>query len=231
MAFQPIICWSTQSIIGYEALVRGSQGESAAQVLSRVTQQNKYYFDQACRVKAIETASRLGLDKILSINFMPNAVYRPETCIRATIEAADLYGFDITRIMFEVTEGEQILDHQHLLNIFQSYAARGFITAIDDFGAGFAHEDWLFSLKPRVLKLDMDLIRAIDRHPEKQQRLQQILTQCHLLGCKVLAEGVETVMELDYLVAQGIDWFQGYYFAKPQLERLQSATELSCWRV
>ena len=54
---------------------------------------------------------------------MPNAVYNPETCIRATIEAADLYGFDIRNIMFEVTEGEQILSHSHLLKIFQSYAA------------------------------------------------------------------------------------------------------------
>ncbi len=102
MAFQPIIEWSSQSVIGYEALVRGANGEGAAAVLSQVTRKNKYYFDQACRVKAIETATRLGLDKILSINFMPNAVYKPETCIRATIEAADLFGFDIRNIMFEV---------------------------------------------------------------------------------------------------------------------------------
>lgn len=230
MAFQPIIEWSSQSVVGYEALVRGAQGEGAATVLAKVTEQNKYYFDQACRVKAIETATRLGLNKLLSINFMPNAVYNPETCIRATIEAADLYGFDIRNIMFEVTEGEQILSHSHLLNIFQSYAARGFITAIDDFGAGFAHEDWLHSLKPRVLKLDMALIRHIDQSTEKQQRLQQILTLCALLGSKVLAEGVETAAELTYLAAQGIDWFQGYFFARPQLEQLQSEAELSCWQ-
>ena len=230
MAFQPIIEWSSQSIVGYEALVRGSQGEGAATVLARINEHNKYYFDQACRVKAIETATRLGLSKLLSINFMPNAVYNPETCIRATIEAADLYGFDIRNIMFEVTEGEQILSHSHLLKIFQSYAARGFITAIDDFGAGFAHEDWLHSLKPRVLKLDMALIRDIDQSTEKQQRLQQILTQCALLGCKVLAEGVETAAELTYLAAQGIDWFQGYFFARPQLEVLQTEAELQCWQ-
>jgi EAL domain-containing protein (putative c-di-GMP-specific phosphodiesterase class I) len=230
MAFQPIIEWSSQSIVGYEALVRGAQGEGAGTVLARVTDANKYYFDQACRVKAIETATRLGLKKLLSINFMPNAVYNPETCIRATIEAADLYGFDIRNIMFEVTEGEQILSHSHLLNIFQSYAERGFITAIDDFGAGFAHEDWLHSLKPRVLKLDMALIRDIDQSAEKQQHLQQILAQCALLGCKVLAEGVETAAELAYLAAQGIDWFQGYFFARPLLEQLQSEAELSCWQ-
>lgn len=230
MAFQPIIEWSSRSIVGYEALVRGEQGEGAAQVLSQVTEQNKYYFDQACRVKAIETATRLGLDKILSINFLPNAVYNPETCIRATIEAADLYGFDIRNIMFEVTEGEQILSQQHLLHIFQSYSERGFITAIDDFGAGFAHEDWLYALKPRVLKLDMELIRAIDQDPAKQQRVLAIQQQCELLGCRLLAEGVETAEELSWLSFIGIDWFQGYLFAKPQLEQLQSAAELPVLR-
>lgn len=226
MAFQPIVEWSSRSIVGYEALVRGEHGEGAGHVLAKVTTQNKYYFDQACRVKAIETATRLGLDKILSINFLPNAVYNPETCIRATIEAADLYGFDIRNIMFEVTEGEQILSQSHLLHIFQSYSERGFITAIDDFGAGFAHEDWLHSLKPRVLKLDMALIRGIDQDASKQQRVLAIQQQCGLLGCKLLAEGVETVDELSWLAFIGIDWFQGYVFAKPQLEHLSTAAEL-----
>ena len=227
MAFQPIIEWSSQSIIGYEALVRGEHGEGAAQVLSRVTEQNKYYFDQACRVKAIETATRLGLDKLLSINFFPNAVYNPETCIRATIEAADMYGFDIRNIMFEVTEGEQILSHRHLLHIFQSYAERGFITAIDDFGSGFAHEDWLSTLKPRVLKLDMALIRDIDQDLAKQQRLLTIQAECELLGTQLLAEGIESAAELAWLVSIGIDWFQGYYFARPLLEQLQPAAEIA----
>ena len=99
MAFQPIIDWSVQDIIGYEALVRGPEGQGAGWVFEQINDSNKYYFDQACRVKAIETASKLGLKKLLSINFLPNAVYNPETCIRATIEAGDLFGFDITQFM------------------------------------------------------------------------------------------------------------------------------------
>lgn len=227
MAFQPIVEWSSRSVVGYEALVRGEHGEGAAQVLARVNEHNKYYFDQSCRVKAIETASRLGMTQLLSINFMPNAVYNPETCIRATLEAADYYGFDIRNIMFEVTEGEQILSQQHLLHIFQSYSARGFITAIDDFGAGFAHEDWLQTLKPRVLKLDMALIRDIDASVQKQQRILAIQQQCDLLGCRLLAEGVESLAELQWLSFIGIDWFQGYLFAKPQLEMLQTAADIA----
>lgn len=230
MAFQPIIDWSLQDIVGYEALVRGPEGQGAGWVFEHINDNNKYYFDQACRVKAIETASRLGLKKLLSINFLPNAVYNPETCIRATIEAGDLFGFDITQIMFEVTEGEQIIDQAKLKRIFESYAKRGFITAIDDFGSGYASLAWLTSLRPAVLKLDMGLIRDIDTDPAKQTVLQGILTACSELNTKVLAEGIETKAELDYLVQSGIEWFQGYFFAKPQLERLLTHTEINGWR-
>ncbi len=230
MAFQPIIDWSLQDIVGYEALVRGPEGQGAGWVFEQINDSNKYYFDQACRVKAIETAAKLGLKKLLSINFLPNAVYNPETCIRATIEAADLFGFDITQIMFEVTEGEQITDQAKLKRIFESYAKRGFITAIDDFGSGYAGLGWLTSLKPAVLKLDMGLIRDIDQDTVKQAVLKGILTVCSELGTKVLAEGVESKAELDYLVSTGISWFQGYYFAKPQLEKLLGQAEINGWR-
>ena len=164
---------------------------------------------------------------MLSINFLPNAVYNPETCIRATIEAADLYGFDIHKIMFEMTEGEQIVDRAKLMRIFESYAKRGFITAIDDFGSGFADLSWLEALRPQVLKLDMTLIRDIDLDKEKQLAVDEILRICLELNTRVLAEGIETEAELNYLAGIGIEYFQGYYFAKPQLEYLSSYEELS----
>ncbi|MDT3335255.1 EAL domain-containing protein [Shewanella sp. SP1S1-7] len=227
MAFQPIIHWPSRENHGYEALVRGPNGEGAGWVFERINESNKYYFDQACRVKAIETASKLGLDKMLSINFLPNAVYNPETCIRATIEAADMYGFDIHKIMFEVTEGEQIVDRAKLVRIFESYAKRGFITAIDDFGSGFADLSWLDALRPQVLKLDMTLIRDIDVDKEKQQAVDEILRICLELNTRVLAEGVESEAELNYLAGIGIEYFQGYYFAKPKLEYLTTYEELN----
>ncbi|HSG53214.1 MAG TPA: EAL domain-containing protein, partial [Rheinheimera sp.] len=82
MAFQPIIDWHSKNIFAYEALVRGPNGEGAGWVFERINDSNKYYFDQACRVRAIETAARLGCDRYLNINFLPNAVYNPETCIK-----------------------------------------------------------------------------------------------------------------------------------------------------
>lgn len=227
MAFQPIIDWQNQVVCAYEALVRGPEGQGAGWVFEHINDGNKYYFDQACRVKAIETAARLGCNTYLNINFLPNAVYNPETCIKATIEAADLYGFDLTKLVFEVTEGEQIPDKDHLNRIFRSYAKRGFKTAIDDYGSGYATLDWLVELKPHILKLDMQLIRNIENNPAKQFIVEQTISQCELQGTQVLAEGVETKAELECLLELGIRYYQGYYFARPELERLITTAELS----
>ena len=228
MAFQPIIDWHAKNIFAYEALVRGPNGEGAGWVFERINDGNKYYFDQACRVRAIETAARLGCDRYLNINFLPNAVYNPETCIKATIEAADLYGFDLAKLIFEVTEGEQIPDKARLNRIFKSYAKRGFRTAIDDYGSGFATLEWLIELKPHILKLDMQLIRNIDKEPAKQHIVEQTLVQCELQGTTVLAEGIETEDERDYLVGVGIRYLQGYLFAKPHLEQLLTVDQIHC---
>lgn len=220
MAFQPIVDIQEQKIIAYEALVRGPNGEGAGWVFERVTHDNRYYFDQACRVKAIETAAELGCEHFLHINFLPNAVYSPESCIKATIEAADLYGFDLTKLVFEVTEGEETVSKSHLQRIFASYSARGFLTAIDDYGSGYASHQWLVELRPHILKLDRTLIIDIDQHPEKQQEVRQVRAQCELQGTRVLAEGIETEAEMRTLAALGVRYMQGYLFARPEFKGL-----------
>ena len=78
-------------VFAHEALVRGPNGESAATVLSQVNDHNRYRFDQACRVKAIKGAAELGLTQPVSINFLPNAIYKPEVCIRTTLEQGYLF--------------------------------------------------------------------------------------------------------------------------------------------
>ena len=97
-AFQPIIHSEEQSIFGYEALVRGVNGESAYEVLKQVTDDKRYAFDQIGRQKAIRIASELQLESMLSINFLPNAVYEPEHCIQSTLNAAAAVNFPIENI-------------------------------------------------------------------------------------------------------------------------------------
>ncbi|MHC6228569.1 EAL domain-containing protein [Arthrobacter sp. MMS24-T111] len=223
MAFQPIYDAVAGRVWGYEALVRGVAGEGAYEVLRRVSPEQKYRFDQDCRVKAIELAARLfpaGEDLMLSINFMPNAVYEPAACLRATLLAAAKADFPLSSIMFEFTENEEVTDTAHLTNIITEYRKHGFITAIDDFGAGHAGLGLLVDFQPDLIKIDMKLIRGIDASPARQAVVAGIVAIAGKLDISVLAEGIETEAEYRVLHSAGVRLLQGYWFAKPAFEQL-----------
>jgi EAL domain-containing protein (putative c-di-GMP-specific phosphodiesterase class I) len=222
MAFQPIVDLNQQRVWGYEALVRGPNGESAWSVLSQVTDDIRYRFDQAARVLAIETAGRLyaGRDLKLSINFMPNAVYEPAACIQKSLAAARRVDFPHKNLMFEFTENERMEDPAHVQKIVEAYRAFGFWTALDDFGAGYAGLGLLGRLQPDLIKIDMELLRDIHQSRAKQAIVAGIVGIARELDITVLGEGVESDDELTVLRAAGISLFQGYHFAKPALMAL-----------
>ena len=225
MAFQPIINIKENTVFGYEALVRGLNGEPAADILSKLVDENRYTFDQAIRVKAIQLASSLNLTGMLSINFLPNAVYNPQTCIRATLEAANTLGFPTEKIMFEVTEAEKVTDHEHLKGIFKEYKKHNFTTAIDDFGAGYAGLNLLADWQPDIIKLDMGLVRDIDKDKVRQALVSAMISACKGLNIDVIAEGIETADEFKTLLQMNVSLFQGYLFAKPEFEALPVLTD------
>ena len=227
MAFHPIVDLDRGVVWGYEALVRGTQGQPAGQILSQVDESRQYKFDQACRVKAIELAGRLfpRTDETrLSINFMPNAVYEPAACIRTSLETARRVGFDTRRIMFEFTENERMVDTKHVARIIAEYKRLGFITAIDDFGAGHAGLNLLANLQTDLIKIDMEIIRGVTDSAARQAIIAGILVMARALDITIIAEGIETEAELATLRDAGINLFQGFLFAKPALEDLPTVS-------
>lgn len=221
-AYQPIVDVNLRSVYGHEALVRGPNGESAASVLAQVNEDNRYRFDQACRVKAIKGASALGMAEHLSINFLPNAIYKPELCIRTTLEAARTHGFPVDRIIFEVTEGERVDDGPWFASILREYQRCGFKTAIDDFGAGFAGLSLLADFQPDLIKIDMGLVRNIDTDRARRTIVQNLVRMCEDMKILVIAEGIETAPERDALRDTGIHLMQGYFFARPAFQAVAS---------
>jgi EAL domain-containing protein (putative c-di-GMP-specific phosphodiesterase class I) len=220
MAFQPIVDVESGEIYAHEALVRPSGGGTAAEVLEQINESNRYAFDQSCRVKAIELAARLEMSTLLSINFLPNAVYQPAACLRKTFDAAQRLGFPLHHLMFEVTENEPSRDVGHLRSIFKEYKSHGMITAVDDFGAGHSGLNMLADFQPDIVKIDMALTRNIDDDRVRQAITRAVVSLCRDLHITVIAEGVETINEAAALRGLGIRLFQGYLFAKPALERL-----------
>jgi EAL domain-containing protein (putative c-di-GMP-specific phosphodiesterase class I) len=221
-AYQPIVDIDSKQVFAHEALVRGPNGEGAGSVLAQVNEQNRYRFDQACRVKAIKGAKDLAIKEHISINFLPNAIYKPELCIRTTLEAARVHGFPLDRIIFEVTEGERVEDGPWFAKILREYKRCGFKTAIDDFGAGYAGMKLLADFQPDMVKIDMDLIRGVESSRPRQAIVRGLVRLCQEMGITVVAEGIETLAERDFLRDAGIRFMQGYLFAKPAFRAVAS---------
>jgi len=195
-------------------------------VLDRVDEANRFRFDQACRVEAIRTAAQLDMTSMLSINFLPNAIYRPEVCIQTTLVAARANSFPINRIIFETTEGERVNDGKWLAEVFREYQRQGFLTAIDDFGAGYAGLTLLADFQPDIIKIDMALVRHIDQNKPRQAIVKGIVRICEQLDIQVIGEGVETLEECLFLQGVGVRLIQGYLFSKPLFEAICRAENL-----
>lgn len=231
MAFQPIVDVISGEAFAHEALVRGVNGEGASDILSLVTPENRYAFDQQCRVAAIEGAVEAGLLKTkarLSINFLPNAVYSPAACIQLTLKTAAAAGMPLNRLIFEFTEGEEMADTDHVKNIVDTYRQMGFATAIDDFGAGYAGLGLLVNFPTDFIKLDMELIRGIDVNVPRRMVVSGIVRIAESLGITVIAEGVESAGEYQTLVDLGVRYAQGFFIARPGFRRLPVPQESTC---
>ncbi|WP_343528884.1 EAL domain-containing protein [Sphingomonas sp.] len=223
MAFQPIVDTRTRRPFAYEALIRGVEGESAYSVLSQVNEANRYSFDQACRVKAIETAMAAGImasGARLSINFLPNAVYSPMACIQLTLRTAQAHGLPLDRLIFEFTENEQMGAPEHVSSIIDTYKQIGFSVAIDDFGAGHSGLDRFVRFHPDEVKLDMELVRGIDTDARRRAIVRAMVGMCAELDTLLIAEGIETAAEAATLNALGVLYHQGFWYARPALETL-----------
>ena len=223
MAFQPIVDVEAGTVYAYEALVRGPAGEGAMTVLGQVTDENRYAFDQKCRVRAIETAMAAGLLRSgakLSINFLPNAVYSPLACIQLTLKTAAANGLPLDRLIFEFTENEQMTSPGHVGTIIDAYRRMGFGVAIDDFGAGSSGLDLFAEFAPDTVKLDMALIRNVDRDRRRQAIVRAVVGLCRELDTRLVAEGIETTAEAAALRGLGVRFHQGYLYARPAFETL-----------
>jgi EAL domain-containing protein (putative c-di-GMP-specific phosphodiesterase class I) len=122
--------------------------------------------------------------------------------------------------MFEVTEGEAVQRPKEFGQRLERFRAQGVHLAIDDFGAGYSGLNLLAWFQPDLIKLDMHLVRDIDRAGPRQAIARAVLQVCDDLGIEVIAEGVETLGEFSWFRRVGVRLFQGYLFARPAFESL-----------
>ncbi len=226
MALQPIVDLDAQRVVAHEALVRGQEGQGARHILDQINKTNLYAFDQACRAHAISLASRLGLEGRLNINFLPNAVYEPMACIRATLEAAARSGFPPDRLTFEMVESEEVAETGHMRAIIEAYRRLGFRVALDDFGTGYSGMARLADLRPDAIKVDRALITRCDEDGTRRAILASLLSLGREINVDVVMEGVERVEEVETLRSIGGRFMQGFYFGRPAFEAMVANSEI-----
>lgn len=213
IAYQPIISWSRRSLFAYEALVRNE--EPALRSPSDL-------FDAAERLGRLHDLGRTIRQRVAeTIRDIPST-----GLVFVNVHTADLHDDSLfaadsplspyaSRVVLEITERAALDQVKDLMTRMAQLRAMGYRIAVDDLGAGYAGLTSFAQLEPEVVKVDMSLVRGVDRSPTKQKLLGSIIGLCRDLQIQIIAEGIETEHERDTLVRLGGDLCQGYLFAHP----------------
>lgn len=210
--FQPIVDVDSGAIIGVEALTRFDT-EPVRSPADWFAEASEVGLGPDLELAAIRCAVRC-------IDDLPDASYLSLNCsplILQSPELAEILGdVDPTRIVLEITEHHAILDYTAMQSTLSGLRDRGIRFAVDDAGSGYSSLNHVLELKPDIIKLDITLTSEIDRHPAKRALATAMVTFAGEVGASLVAEGVETVEELETLMALGIPAVQGYLLARPQ---------------
>ena len=222
--FQPIISLFDGEVFGYEALSRGTEGselESPDALFAAAE-----YFDKVweleflCRSRAFESAHKLPKEKMLFINVAPNIINDVRFKKGVTLDMLHQYNIDASSIIFEITEKNSVEDYKSFRRVLDNYTSQGYKIAIDDAGSGYSGLKLLAETRPQFIKMDMDLVRNIDKDALKQALMKAFYEFSVAANMKIIAEGIETIDELNTIIGIGIPYGQGYLLQRPATEFL-----------
>ncbi|WP_456833088.1 EAL domain-containing protein [Deinococcus sp. UYEF24] len=231
---QPIVEVQTGRITGYEALVRARLGQEiigAGPLLKAAAAHDQMRaFDALARTTAIrQLYGKLAPSQSLFINFAPGVIYNPDICLQTTFQACREVGADFSRLVFEITEGEDFPDLQLLKSILERYRQEGARVALDDLGSGHTSLSYLTELNPDIVKLDRALIRGLNTSNPTFRLVRSLVEYAHDLGIQVVAEGIEEPEELAAVREAGVDLVQGYYLGRPAEVLVGISPEAAAW--
>lgn len=214
-AFQPVVDVHSRETVGHEALVRGLSGESAGTVLEAIRPENRYYFDQACRMRALKAAAHRGISAAIHLNCSQISPENLALSIDATVESAREHGISPHRVVLEFGNLEMLGNPRQLDKAREMAHAAGLKVLADNVGVGEVGLKRLAVFRPDFAKLDRSLIRGIDSSVRRQAIVHGVIATCKALDIGVIATGVERKEEMEWLRNAGIRLAQGFYFAHP----------------
>lgn len=219
-AFQPIISFPHQRIVGYEALVRGYSSVTERMIPppeifeSAQTRRETVYLDRLCRALHVHNFKAVP-DELswLFLNVNPEVMVNGREFGPFLSELLDSNQIPAHRVVVEIMESP--LDEAQLDKAVDFYRDLGCLIAIDDFGAGHSNFQRIWRIKPQIVKLDQSIIRQAVDNAVARRMLPSIVSTLHEAGSLVLIEGVETREEAMIAMRANIDLVQGYYFGRP----------------
>lgn len=229
---QPQCNYVAGSLHGAEALVRWNHPERGLVPPDEfipifehngfITKMDECVWEQVCRLQ------RSWLDKGLpvvpiSVNISRRDIYNPHL-VDVITDLVARYRLNTSLIRLEITESAYMENAKQLIRVVERLRSAGFAVEMDDFGSGYSSLNTLKEVPVDMLKLDMKFLQGDENNPRGGNILTSIIRMAHWIDLPVLAEGVETRAQAEYLKSVGCSYIQGYFYARPmpasQFEKL-----------
>ena len=220
-AFQPIVSATDGSVYAYESLMRVTSEsiKNIGEVLRLAKAQSKFTEIEILTFEEVFKLIAFNKDKFEDKKIFINSISSTILPNNIVNTIYNKYSDFLNKIVIELTESEDLDDtrlnkKKKIIEDFECFVA------IDDYGSGYATESWLLQVSPDFVKIDMSLIRDIDKDNERKKLVGNIIQYNKDNNIKTIAEGVETYDEMSTLIELGIDYLQGYYLGKPDFDIL-----------
>lgn len=222
--YQPIVDLTTAEIYGYEALMRSKLDEfqTPIEILTVASSQSKSHELEQLVITEVLADAYARRDEFHGKKIFINSITSQSISDAEYQELKNKYGSFLYNIVLEITEAENNTPDGMMEKISDA-RNYGMTLAIDDFGNGYSNETRIITIKPDIIKIDINLISDIHKNQDKRDIVYNLVSFCHARNIHVIAEGIEVYEDLEEIISLGIDFVQGFYLASPDVS-FQSLT-------
>jgi predicted signal transduction protein with EAL and GGDEF domain len=224
--YQPIVSLGDRHVAGFEALIRWQHPTrgllapgtflEVAEDIGVIAQIDEWALPEACRQAEVWRRQR-GDGELLTVSVNLSAkAFGAASLVAVVADALRVSGLPARALRLEVTETTAIADTTRVRGVLAGLRGLGVRVSLDDFGTGYCSLSYLQQLQVDTLKIDRSFVSRIGLGDDHAEIIRMIVSLARTLGLEVVAEGTETVEQVEYLASLGCGYAQGYYFAKPQ---------------
>lgn len=219
--FQDILDLKSMEVVGYEAFTRGPKGTTFEKpgMMFAISHHSglSTSLDRLCRKMALKNAERLPHGFKLFINLLPESLRDSDWLSGGLDELLWRSDIKLEDMVIELPEKFFIENSGELEEQIKALRQKGFSIAFDDIGTGYSSFQSITEAQPDYIKMDITLVRDIDKSLIKQDIMKSLVQIAKRIGASVMAEGVETEKELDAIKKAGVQYAQGFFFSYPAM--------------